>query len=311
MEKSNAKLSLIVHGGAGDIPEAERPLHRAGLERALEAGWRVLEIGGAALDAVETAVRLLEDDAAFDAGVGSVLRLDGSIAMDASIMEGSARRAGAVAGVRRVRHPISLARAVLERTRHVFMIGEGAERLAGEAGLELVDPDFFVTERERRRLERILESRAATAGGGERERATPTGTVGAVARDAHGHVAAATSTGGAPGSLPGRVGDSPIIGAGTFADDRCGGVSCTGTGEHIIRTTLARELVRRMELGTPAHDAAAWAMEHLRVETGGTGGVICLDAGGGAGSAFSTAWMGSLSRCSKTPPAGGRSVKTG
>lgn len=282
------RLTLIVHGGAGDIPEEERPAHRLGLEKALEAAWRILTSRGSALDAVEAAVRVLEDDPAFDAGVGSVLRLDGTVSLDASIMEGTTRFAGAVAGVTRVRHPISLARTVFERTPHVLLAGKGAEDLAVREGLELCDPSFFVVPREVERLRRLLREQDSTKG--------PQGTVGAVARDSLGHIAAATSTGGAPGSMPGRVGDSPIIGAGTYADDRQGGACATGRGENMIRTTFTREVVRALSQGMSPVEAAPWSLEFLRAETGGTGGVICVGPKGGAGAAFTTPWMGSLSR---------------
>lgn len=293
MSDTTARISLIVHGGAGDIPPDERPAHRAGLERALEVGWRVLLGGGPALEAVEAAITVLENDPAFDAGVGSVLRLDGTISLDASIMQGQTRAAGAVANVSRVRHPIRLARMVLERTPHVFLVSAGAEALAARHDLEMCDPQVFVVPRELARLRRILDAREAVEG--------PRGTVGAVAHDARGHVAAGTSTGGAPGSPPGRVGDSPIIGAGTFADSRHGGASCTGQGENIIRVTLAREVVRRLESGSPPREAALWAVDHLRSETGGTGGVICLDRHGAPGAAFNTEWMGSLAREAELP----------
>ncbi|HVR74500.1 MAG TPA: isoaspartyl peptidase/L-asparaginase [Planctomycetota bacterium] len=291
-QESAGNLSIIVHGGAGDIPEPDRPLHLAGLERALERGWEILVRGGSALDAVEAAVRVLEDDPVFDAGVGSVLRLDGSISMDASVMEGTARRAGAVAGLSRVRHPVSLARYVLEKTPQVFFIAPGAEDLARSAGLELCDPSIFVTPREVERLARILEggsARAALPFSGQ-------GTVGAVARESDGRMAAATSTGGAPGSPSGRVGDTPIIGAGTFCDDREGGVSATGLGENMIRTTLAREVTRAMKSGLSAPEAAEWGTRHLLEETGGTCGLICIDRAGRPGAHFTTPWMGSLAR---------------
>ncbi|MCZ6796221.1 MAG: isoaspartyl peptidase/L-asparaginase family protein [Planctomycetota bacterium] len=290
MPDTPGRITIAVHGGAGRIPEAERPAHRAGLEKSLEEGWRRLRSGESALTAVEAAVRVLEDDPAFDAGVGSVLRTDGRVELDASIMDGESREAGAVAGVRRVPHPITLARHILEKTPHVLVIADGAERLAREADLELCDPRDLVVPREERRLARILERQGAADSVG------PAGTVGAVARDRGGHVAAATSTGGAPGSLPGRVGDSPVIGAGTLADDRWGGVSCTGLGENILRVTLAREVVRRLAGGDDAEAAARWATRYLHEETGGTCGVICLDAAGHAGAAYSTHWMGHLAR---------------
>jgi len=291
-------MALIVHGGAGEIPEEERPGYMAGLERSIEKGWAVLRSGGPALEAVEAAINVLEDDPIFDAGVGSVLRLDGSVSMDASIMDGATRRAGAVAGLSRVRHPISLARHILEKTPHVFFISQGAEALARAAGLELCDPSFFVVPSEVRRLEKIL---AGDRGHRQETGAGVRGTVGAVARDWVGHISAGTSTGGAPGMPPGRVGDTPIIGAGTFADDRWGGASVTGLGENMIRTTLAREVVRVAGIGVSASAAARWGTEFLRAETGGTCGVICLGSAGEAGAAYSTLWMGSLSRDEPIP----------
>jgi beta-aspartyl-peptidase (threonine type) len=307
MPTVHGKMSLIVHGGAGPIPEAERPAHEAGLARALDEGWRVLEGGGGALDAIEAALRILEDDPAFDAGVGSILRLDGKASMDASIMDGSSRDAGAVACVRRVRYPVTLARRVLEKTPYVFLAGPGAEAFAEEEGLELREPAFFAVAREEARLHGILQapgrrSFAAWETGGAalpgaagpaRRVFAAGGTVGAVARDARGRLAAATSTGGAPGTAPGRIGDTPVIGAGTFADDRSGGVSATGTGENILRVTLARELVRELAAGQSPAAAARWAVDFLRSETGGSGGVICLDRLGNPGAAFNTPWMGS------------------
>jgi beta-aspartyl-peptidase (threonine type) len=286
------RISLIVHGGAGQIPESERQAHRIGLDAALEAGWRLLARGAPAMDAVEAAVRLLENDPAFNAGIGSVLRLDGSVSLDASIMEGKGRRAGAVAGVSRVPHPVTLARYVLESTPHVFMIGQGAELLASRAGMELCEPARFVTVAERERLEKLLAA-APAARGLERQLH---GTVGAAARDREGSLAAATSTGGAFGCLPGRVGDSPIIGAGTFADDRRGAVCSTGVGENILRTLLAREIAGLMEAGREAAEAARLGVELLEAETGGRCGAICVDPHGGLGASYSTPWMGTASR---------------
>lgn len=307
MKNPTKKISLIVHGGAGEIPPEERPAHLQGLERAFAAGWNILERGGCALDAVEASVRILEDDPAFDAGVGAVLRLDGSISLDASIMEGTGRRVGAVACLTRVKHPITLARRVFERTTHVLLVGPGAEELARREGLELVDPSSFIVPREVERLRRILaeeESRGSGAGGGPLPPTRgPQGTVGAVARDVSGRLAAATSTGGAPGALPGRVGDTPIPGAGTYADDRSGAASATGRGENMIRTTLTRELVRVLGQGMPAPEAARWACDFLRNETGGSCGVICLGPDGTPGAAYNTQWMGTLSREGEVDPA--------
>lgn len=300
---ASGRIAIVLHGGAGDIPEEERGPQKEGLERALGAGWDILVAGGSALDAVEESIRILEDDPLFDAGVGSVLRLDGSVSMDASIMDGVGLRAGAAAGLSRVRHPISLARHILEATNEVFLIAPGAEALARQAGLELREPEFFVTPRERARLEAILREGGRARAGEASPGASPgpCGTVGAVARDSAGRLAAGTSTGGAPGAPPGRVGDTPIIGAGTYCDVRAGGVSCTGRGENMIRTTLAREVVRALERGLSPGEAASWAVEHLAKETQGTCGLICMSHGGECAAAYSTGWMGSVWRVSDAP----------
>src|SRR4051794_28843818 len=211
---------LLVHGGAGNPVGGsvdDEPAHHEALRDALLAGYERLAAGEPALDAAEAAVRSLEECALFNAGRGSVLTAEGRVEMDAAVMDGASRQAGACAGIMQVRHPVSLARAILEKTPHVLLVGDGAERYAADAGLDFEDPDWFVTERERRRH-----------AGGEH------GTVGAVALDSNGLLAAATSTGGVRGQLPGRVGDTPVIGAGTWADERVA-VSCTGAGEQFIR----------------------------------------------------------------------------
>ena len=221
-----AEWKLVIHGGAG----AMRPVHgdedhveraRQGLRDALDAGSEILGKGGSAIDAVEAAVRVLEDDPCFNAGRGSTLNAEGLVELDAAIMDGANRRAGAVAGVRTTRAPISLARTLMERGPHVFLSYEGADRLAREAKLEQVDNSWFVTAERRRQLDELLAK-----GGFDSE--VKYGTVGAVAADAHGHVAAATSTGGLTAKQWGRIGDSPLIGAGTYADDRSAAVSATG-----------------------------------------------------------------------------------
>jgi len=228
-----AEPALAVHGGAGPAPRGADDERRAALERALAAGWAALESGGA-LDAVQAAVEVLEDAPDFNAGRGSVLTIDGRVEMDAAMMSGPDGRAGAVACVSRVRHPVALARRVMEATPHVFLAGPAAERFAEEHDLELMKPSWFVTPRQRERHQRRLA--AATAAPEEGG-----GTVGAVARDGSGVLAAATSTGGTPGQLPGRIGDSPVIGAGTYADENCA-ISATGDGEAIIRAVAAHEV---------------------------------------------------------------------
>jgi L-asparaginase / beta-aspartyl-peptidase len=266
---------LLVHGGCGNprggAVRDEPSYHRA-LEAALEAGWAALDRGGA-LDGVQAAVESLEDCPLFNAGRGSVLTADGVVEMDAAVMVGSERRAGAVAAVTRVRHPVALARAVMEETRHVLIAGAGAERIAEERGLELCDPPWFVTERQH---ERWLASQ---------------GTVGAVALDADGRLAAATSTGGMRGQLPGRVGDSPLIGAGTYADDATCAISATGTGEAMIRTVAAHEVSALMRhRGLTLGAACATVMEQLD-PLGAEAGMIAVDGAGNVALPFNTAVM--------------------
>lgn len=291
--------SIIVHGGAGSEDPGERDPRLTGVRRAAEAGWNVLARGGAALDAVIAATTALEDDEAFNAGRGSVLTEEGTIEMDASLMEGATLAAGAVAAVSRLRNPIRGAHAVLEGGREVLVVGERACDLAARAGVELVDPRVLVTEQARRRW---IERRA---GAGD--------TVGAVARDAHGHLAAATSTGGTAGKRPGRVGDSALIGAGTYADDRLGAASCTGPGEAIIRLSLAR--LALASLGALDPDGACrLALDELRARLGATAGLVLVAPSGAVGFHCTTesmpvAWRtdGGDGLCAaERPPAPGR-----
>jgi beta-aspartyl-peptidase (threonine type) len=269
--------ALIVHGGAGADPNDAPHELREGIRAAVAAGWRVLAEGGRSLDAVEAAVRALEDAPRFNAGRGSVLTSRGTVETDASIMEGDELRCGAVAAVSRIANPVTLARHILEDGRHVLLAGDGALAFARSVGMPECDPASLVTERRRRQLH------AATA--------DLKGTVGAVALDGHGTVAAATSTGGVSGKLPGRVGDTPVIGAGTYADSSLGGVSCTGTGEAIMRVVLARRALDFLkEADDP--DYAAHVAVDLLVEKGrGEGGLILLDSKGRIGYAQSTPFM--------------------
>jgi len=265
--------ALIVHGGAGADPGGREEL-RGGMREAVVAGWRALAGGGTALDAVEAAVRSLEDHPRFNAGRGSVLTAAGTVETDASIMEGDRLRNGAVAAVSGVRNPITLARRILEAGQHSFFVGPGALARAQALGVPLCDPAELVTEQQRRRLA-----------------ALQAGTVGAVALDRAGTIAAATSTGGTPGKLPGRVGDSALIGCGTYAESSLGGVSCTGDGEAIIRVTLARRALEILKsVGDPAH-ACEVALSALVEEGGGQGGLILVDWRGRMGWARSTALM--------------------
>lgn len=265
--------ALIVHGGAGADPGGRDELRR-GMRDAVGAGWRALAAGGTSLDAVEAAVRSLEDHPRFNAGRGSVLTSAGTVETDASIMEGDGLRNGAVAAVAGVRNPITLARRILEDGRHSFFVGDGAVERARALGVPLCDPAELVTEHQRRRLA-----------------ALQAGTVGAVALDRFGTMAAATSTGGTPGKLPGRVGDSALIGCGTYAESTLGGVSCTGDGEAIIRVTLARRALDILKtVGEPGH-ACEVAVSVLVEEGHGQGGLILVDWRGRVGWARSTKLM--------------------
>ena len=270
--------SIIVHGGAGADPAEGREELRAGVSAAALAGWAILSTGGSALDAVERAVRVLEDHPRFNAGRGSVLTAAGTIEMDASIMEGDRLGCGAVASVSRIANPVTLARRVMEHTRHVLLVGPGALAFARAQDLPECEPESLVTERQLRRHR-------------ERAAAALTGTVGAVALDRRGTIAAATSTGGLAGKLPGRVGDSALIGCGTYAESSIGGVSCTGDGEAVIRVVLAR---RALDYLKEAHDpdyAARVALDLLVEEGRGEGGLILLDWRGRMGFAHSTPLM--------------------
>jgi beta-aspartyl-peptidase (threonine type) len=266
--------ALVVHGGAGADPADDPGELRDGVRAALDAGWRVLAGRGLALDAVEAAVRLLEDHPRFNAGRGSVLTTAGTVEMDASIMEGDTLTNGAVAAVSGVPNPITLARRILDEGRHCFFAGPGAVARARELGVALCNPADLVTERQRRRHE-----------------AAHAGTVGAVAIDVAGTIAAATSTGGRAGQLPGRVGDSALIGCGTYAESTRGGVSCTGDGEAIIRVALARRVLEILgSVQSPEH-ACEVALSVLGEEGRGRGGLILVDWKGRIAWAHSTPFM--------------------
>lgn len=282
---------LVVHGGAGVIergqasPEQEREI-RAGLERALAAGSAVLAGGGDALDAVERAARILEDDPYFNAGRGAVFTYQGTNELDAAVMDGRNRDAGAVTGVSATRNPVSLARAVMERSPHVLLSREGADQFSREQDLEQVGPEWFATPERRRQLE-VMRSDDSHYFDEELKY----GTVGAVAVDERGHVAAATSTGGLTGKRWGRIGDTPLIGAGTYADDRAAAVSATGAGEYFIRAAVAHEICARIRmLGESATVAADKAIADVG-SLGGSGGVILVTPHGDAGWAFNTPGM--------------------
>jgi beta-aspartyl-peptidase (threonine type) len=272
--------ALAIHGGAGVVergslsPDREQA-YRSALSAALEAGAAVLRRGGLSLDAVEAAVRALEDEPLFNAGRGAVFTADGRNELDASIMDGRTRMAGAVAGVTRTRNPISLARAVMERSRHVMLAGEGADRFSVEHGLEQVDPSYFRTEQ---RWQDLLDWRRGDAA--QLDRTQALGTVGAVAIDMNGHLAAGTSTGGATGKRWGRVGDSPVIGAGTYAADGQCAVSATGSGEFFIRVSAARQVGDRIAWARASAQEAADATIADVGSIGGDGGLIVIDGSG-------------------------------
>ena len=291
-EEGRPAWRLVIHGGAGVIerarltPEQDAEI-RAALDRALEAGSAVLASGGNALDAVEATVRVLEDDPHFNAGRGSVFTYDGNIEMDASIMDGSNRAAGAVTGVTATRNPIRLARAVMENSPHVFLSREGADQYSIEQGLPQEPPEYFQTAERRRQLEELRSRPSAE----HFDVHLKYGTVGAVALDRQGHVAAATSTGGLTGKRWGRIGDSPIIGAGTYADDRACAVSATGAGEYFIRVGVAHEICARMRMGGQAPQEAADAVMAEVQALGGTGGVIVVTPRGEGVYSFNTPGM--------------------
>lgn len=270
--------TLIVHGGAGKISDDLQAPYREGVRRAAYSAWEILSANGSALDAVEAAVRLMEDDPAFDAGLGSHLNLDGVVEMDALIMDGATLRNGAIAAVQRIANPITLARLVMVNCGHSLLVGSGAERFAEQMGTVLTEPESLVAQRE---FDRWKESVHESTGVSD--------TVGAVARDASGNIAVATSTGGTLNKLPGRVGDSPLIGCGAYADNLLGGASATGKGEDLMKVVMCKLTCDLMGSGLNAQAAADEAVRRLadpRVK--GYGGVIALDIKGGVGVAYST-----------------------
>jgi len=294
------RIGLAIHGGAGTIerskltPERERE-YRAGLKRALSAGYEILKRGGSSVDATEAAVRVLEDDPHFNAGKGSVFTSAGTNEMDAAIMDGKTLSAGAVASLKHIKNPIGLARLVMEKSGHVMMDCEGAEAFAKENGIEPVDQKYFFTQERWDALKKIKAAeKSRTSGGGKKFLITDQdrhGTVGAVALDQNGNLAAATSTGGTTNKRPGRVGDSPVIGAGTYANDATCAVSATGDGEYFIRATVGRDVSALMEYrGMSLKDAAQAALDNA-AKLGGSGGLIAIDPQGNLTLPFNTSGM--------------------
>jgi beta-aspartyl-peptidase (threonine type) len=295
------KPSLIVHGGAWDIPDEAIEACKSGCHRALAAGWSILSRGGSALDAIEAAIMVLEDDPLFDAGYGSHLNLDGYVECDAIVMNGATLRAGAASTLQRVKNPIQAARKILENCPHMMLVAEGAERFAKEHGIALCNPEELISEAEREAWTKCKADKHAA----EHHRGHEQGTVGAVAIDRAGNLFAATSTGGTCCKLPGRVGDSPLIGCGCYADSEAGGVSCTGYGEAIMKIVMAKttvDFLRRPEIcvnspggsscnTSTAEIAGREAIHLLGKRTHCTGGLILLDREGNPGFAFNTPRM--------------------
>lgn len=274
--------ALVVHGGAGAPGADEYEVRQAAVERALETGWAEIEAG--ALAAVVAAVRHMEDEPILNAGVGACFNLDGDVELDAGVMEGNGLRAGAVGAVRDIRHPVEAALRLMENGRHVILVAEGASRWARHAGLEIVSNDVFKTERQRRNLDTLLA--------GRREGDT----VGAVAVDADGHTAVAVSTGGVYGKLPGRIGDSPVPGAGFYANDRAGAVCATGQGEGFLRTVLCHLATVELQHGMKGQEVADGAIAYLARRVGGSGGVILVTKDGEVAAAKNTPFMAWASR---------------
>jgi beta-aspartyl-peptidase (threonine type) len=294
------KIGLAVHGGAGTIERSKMTLekereYRAGLERALTAGYEILKRGGSSLDAVEAAVCVLENDPHFNAGCGSVFTSAGTNEMDASIMDGKTLNAGAVGSVMHIKNPIALARLVMEKSPHVMLDCAGAEAFAKANGIELVDPKYFFTQERWDALQKIKGAEKNRASGdGKSSIITDQdrhGTVGAVALDKDGNLAAATSTGGTTNKLPGRIGDTPIIGAGTYANNQTCAVSCTGDGEYFIRAAVAHEISALTKYrGITLQEAAQAVLDAVK-ELGGTGGLITINRNGDIALPFNTNGM--------------------
>lgn len=297
LSAQDEKWAIVIHGGAGDInrenmnPEAEAR-YRAALDSALTIGSAVLESGASSMDAVEATIRYLEDCPLFNSGKGAVLTSEGTAELDASFMNGQTRNAGAVAGVKTIRHPISAARLVMDSSVHVMMAGKGAEIFASDYDLEFVENEFFITERRKAYYERQKARQAGAEGGDGAPLIKKYGTVGCVARDQNGNLAAGTSTGGMSNKRFGRVGDAPIIGAGTFADNNTCAVSCTGHGEYFIRWVVAYDVAALMEYADMSlADAARRVVNEKLVEAQGSGGLIAVDGEGNVTMPFNSGGM--------------------
>jgi beta-aspartyl-peptidase (threonine type) len=288
----NNSPTLLIHGGAWAMPDDAIEAHEAGIAKAVEAGYALLERGASAVDAVEAAVAVMEDDETFDAGRGSFLTQDGRVQLDALLMNGENLRTGGVACVERLKNPIHAARLVLDHSPHVYFVGTGAERFAMQHGMRLIDNTELIVPRERERL--MAFQKAELEGATDTTFSGPLGshdTVGAVALDCNGHIAAATSTGGTLSKAPGRVGDSSLIGCGCYADDASAAVSLTGWGEPIMKLVLGKWAVDRVAAGVSPAEAAESAIRYLYHRLGGYGGIILLDRHGRFGLAHNTPRM--------------------
>jgi beta-aspartyl-peptidase (threonine type) len=303
----NKNIVLLIHGGAGSISKATMTpenvtAYTEALRQALQAGFTILKTGGTALDAVETSVRMMEDNPLFNAGKGAVLNNEGRAELDASVMDGKTLAAGAVACVTTIKNPVSAARKVMEKSPHVLLMGKGAEQFATMQGLEIVDPSYFLTNIRRESLQKINQQDSLKGGQdsvNQKSSLKPQenmeiiyGTVGAVALDRNGNLAAATSTGGMGNKLPGRVGDSPLIGAGTYASNATCAISCTGWGEYFIRLVVAKTVSDLMEFKNYTVQQAADEMIYKKVpQLGGDGGLIAIDKNGNMAMPFNTPGM--------------------
>lgn len=285
-------ISLIVHGGAWDIPDSLVEPHRKGVAEALRVGWDILTSGGPAAEAVEAAIIAMEDDETFDAGRGSFINAVGEVELDASIMDGRNLRAGSVAAVQNVKNPIRLARKIMDVGEQVMLVGIGATRFAKEHRIPTCSPDSLVTARELERWKDIQASDKFSTIDAFRHGKLPSDTVGAVAMDKHANLASGTSTGGTPNKHPGRVGDSPIIGSGTYADNKFGAVSCTGWGESIMRVVLAKSVVDQIEInGGDVDKAVRHGLYLLETRVKGYGGVIAISRDGKVSTVHNTPRM--------------------
>ena len=282
---------MLVHGGAWAIPNSAVEAHLHGVRAAAEAGWKVLSAGGSCLDAVEAAVAVMEDDETFDAGRGSFLNMDGRVQLDAGIMDGATLRAGGVGCVEHIRNPIQAAKKILTESPHVYFVGNGAERFAQEHGIELIPNEELVIEREVQRLSAAKQQGYLKMPEEFGAASQYHDTVGAVALDAKGDIAAGTSTGGTLNKAPGRVGDSSLIGCGCYADNRSAAVSTTGWGEPMIKLVLSKWTADRVEDGLPPQEAAERALAYMKKRLNGHGGMIVVDSQGRYGLAHNTPRM--------------------